>query len=362
MSEADQDEKTEDPSGKRLSEARGKGNVAVSQEVKNAFGLAGTLLVTAVALPMMGKYLMEHLRVYLAAPASFAPDGASIGFALLQTFGQVALIMAFPVAALMAIGLASNWLQTGFLWSSEAFKFDFNRINPLTGFKKLFSTRSLIELAKNIAKLGLLGFISYIYIQPVIEHNAHFASLSLPDLMKETHTLAKKLITAVVVAVSAIAVLDYFYQRFSYIKKLRMTKQEVKDEFKQSEGDPKIKSKIRGMRQQKARQRMMAMVPKSDVVITNPTHFAIALEYKPDMMQAPIVRAKGADLIAKRIRELADEHKIPRVENAPLARALYSACEIDQEIPADQYKAVAEVISYVFKLRGRKMKPAPSKV
>ncbi len=353
----DDDEKTEDPSGKRLDEARSKGNVLKSPELKNAFSLAGTLFVVMMGLPLVCQHVIPLLRMYLASPDSIAADGTNLGFVLLKTLGSVAIYVAVPVGILMGLGLASNWLQTGFYFSPEVFKFDFNRVNPVAGFKKLFSANALVELLKSVVKLIILGIITVHYIRPVVENNSHFAGLSLPSLLVETNTLATKMVMAVTVAVAGIAIADYVYQRYVYMKRLKMTKQEVKDEYKNAEGDPKIKGKLRAMRQQKARQRMMAMVPKSDVVITNPTHFAIALEYKPEMMQAPIVRAKGADLMAKRIRDLATENNVPLIENPPLARALYASAEVDNEIPAEHYKAVAEVISYVFKLRGKKVKP-----
>ena len=217
----------------------------------------------------------------------------------------------------------------------------------------------MIEFLKGLAKISLVGAVAFVIVYPYFGGMDHWVGLPIPILEDEIMRVINRLLIGILVVLFVIMTTDFAYQRFEHYKKLRMTKQELKDEYKQSEGDPHVKARLRQLRNERARRRMMQSVPKADVVITNPTHFAIALEYKPETMDAPICLAKGTDSVALRIREVAKEHNISIVENPPLARTLYDVVELDEAIPPEQYKAVAEVISFVFKTKGRN-KPPPS--
>jgi flagellar biosynthetic protein FlhB len=211
-----------------------------------------------------------------------------------------------------------------------------------------------MEFVKGIVKLMVISFAGIVVLMPYFDGLEHFVGLDFGQAMDDMRTLFLRMMVAVLTVLFVLAIMDYLYQRYDFMQKMRMSKQELKEEFKQTEGDPQVKARLRQLREQKARQRMMQAVPEADVVITNPTHYAVALKYDSKAMDAPQMVAKGADLVAQKIRELAKEHKVPVVENAPLARALYDSMEIEQTIPAEHYKAVAEVISYVFRLKGKK--------
>ncbi|HMA50472.1 MAG TPA: flagellar type III secretion system protein FlhB, partial [Magnetospirillaceae bacterium] len=238
-----------------------------------------------------------------------------------------------------------------FTWSKLAP--NFAKLNPLSGLKRIFSAHGLVEFGKNLAKLSVVVVLFYFVVRDKVRVLPLLPTMELPTILSFLHTVLIRLLLTVLCFQIVIAGADYAWQRFQYFKKLRMTRQEVRDEHKQSEGDPMIKARIRNLRVARARQRMMTAVPKADVVVTNPTHFACALKYDPETMNAPVLVAKGQDLVAFRIRELAKEHDVMIVENPPLARALYAAVEVDREVPPEHYKAVAEVISYVFRLKGK---------
>ena len=351
---ADEDGKTEEPTGKRLSQARDEGDIIVSQEIKTAASLAAILVVVWWVLPPM----MDKVKSYLAALMQ-DPHTIRIGTEpelvdmLRGLAARMALLMAVPLAVLLGAGLASAFGQTGWLITTKKITPDLNKLNPLNGLKRIFSMNGAVDLGKNLLKLILVAFLFYLVVKGKVTYLPLLPTMELPAILSFLHSILIRLLMTILAVQICIAGADYMYQRFQYMKKLRMTKQEVKDEHRQSEGDPMVKARIRGLRLQRARQRMMAAVPKADVVVTNPTHFACALKYDPDSMNAPMLVAKGQDLVAFRIRELAEQHDIMIVENPPLARALYAAVEVDREVPPEHYKAVAEVISYVFRLKGK---------
>jgi flagellar biosynthetic protein FlhB len=239
----------------------------------------------------------------------------------------------------------------GFIYAPSVIKPDWSKVSPVKGWERLFSKRALVEFVKGVMKLALVSAVAYIVMKPYFGQIDHMVGLPMELLMLEMKTLTMRLMIGILVVLLVIAVMDVVYQRYEHMKRMRMTKQELKDEYRQSEGDPQVKAKLRQLRAERARRRMMQNVPRSDVVITNPTHYSIALEYKPEVMDAPVCVAKGTDAVALRIREIAREHKIIIYENVPLARSLYDVVEIDEMIPPEQYKAVAEVISFVFKSR-----------
>jgi flagellar biosynthetic protein FlhB len=261
-----------------------------------------------------------------------------------------------PLLLLVVVAIAGSVVQTGLVFAVEKLGFDLARLSPLAGFQRLFSMRSGVEFLKNLAKVGAVMALAAMLLMPEIGRLPMLASIGAGALAGEIHHLMLRLFLGVLGLVAALALVDYGYQRMSFMRQMRMSKQEVKEEHKQAEGDPAVKARLRQIRMERSRRRMMAAVPTASVVVTNPTHFAVALRYEMGSKGAPRVVAKGADLIAKRIREVAEENDVPLVENPPLARALYATVDLDREIPPEHYKAVAEIISYVFRLKG-KMRP-----
>jgi flagellar biosynthetic protein FlhB len=257
-------------------------------------------------------------------------------------------LIIFVVAA-----IAGTVLQVGLVFATQKIGFDLSRISPMGGITRLFSPKSGVEFLKNLVKVGAVAAIAGWATLPSMGALKYMVQEPAEYMPHEIYRLILKLLIAVMSIVTVMAMFDYAYSRFSFMKSMRMSKQEVKEENKQSEGDPVVKARLRSIRMNRARKRMMAAVPKASVVITNPTHFAVALQYDMGASGAPKVVAKGADLVAFKIREIAKENDVPIVENPPLARALYANVEIDREIPPEHYKAVAEIISYVFRLKGK---------
>lgn len=354
MAGEDDDQKTEDPTQKRLEEAVEKGNVANSREVGSFFMIAtlALLVITTSGSIMQDTKLM--LMPMLGEAHSFPMNREGLGTVLWDiTFGSLYLIT-IPLMATFVAAVASGVLQKGFHASMEPIMPKLSKISPIEGVKRLFSMRSLMEFLKGIIKITIAGLVGYWAVEPELGHMRQLTDSSIEATLFFINAVVSKILIWIAIAMFFIAGLDFFYQRWQHLKSLRMSKQEIKDEYKQSEGDPMIKMRLRQIRMERARNRMMAEVPKADVVITNPTHFAVALKYDTTVMKAPVVVAKGQDLIALKIREVAEEHDIPIVENPPLARALFSSSKLEEEIPIDHYEAVAKVISYVYKLKGKK--------
>ncbi|HEX2980243.1 MAG TPA: EscU/YscU/HrcU family type III secretion system export apparatus switch protein, partial [Anaerolineaceae bacterium] len=271
------------------------------------------------------------------------------------TIRQVSLLlpgMAAILFGLLVTGVAITFAQTGFLWSTKRIGFDFKRVNPMEGFKRIFSSQGLIELARALLKLGVVGWVAYSFLRGQISDLLQLSQMDLASGLQRFTSMAISLATRVGWVYLILAAADYAYQRWRYMRSMRMTKEEVKEDFKRSEGDPFLRSRIRAQQRRIARNRMMSRVPKANVVVTNPTHFAVAIEYDPARMSAPRVVAKGAYAIAQRIVALARENNVPVVQNIPLARSLYRTVELEQEIPPDLYAAMAEVLAYVYRLRG----------
>lgn len=353
MSDADQDSKTEEPTGKRLQDAHDKGNVISSMEVKTWTMLVGGTVVTLYMTPWMASRLRDGMIRFIEQPHAMRMDVGELQTLLLNVGLDVALVLAMPFALLIVIAVTVPIVQHGWLWTAEKIKPDINKINPWAGLTRLFSLRQLLEMLKNILKLVIVGAAAAFVLWP---HHRDVEAVMTMEIVSQIAYLMDRLremLFVVLAIVMVMAAADYGYQRWDYMKKLRMTKQEVKDEHKQQEGDPMVKGRIRQLRVQRSRERMMQAVPTADVVITNPTHYAVALKYDMDSMPAPMVVAKGVDHLALRIRQLAEENDVSVVENPPLARTLYATVEIDQEIRPEHYKAVAEVIGYVMRLKGK---------
>lgn len=345
--------KTEDASGKKLSDAREKGDVPMSQEVKIWLMLLASLVVVSMVAPSSIKRLSNGLVGYIEHAGTAAVDRGAIGGILFDTALTAFLAILLPVLIMAAAGVLGTILQIGWLVTAEKMKPDIAKLNPLPAFMRLFTMQNGLELVKGFVKMGVIGAVCYIILKPMMISVEHYAGMPMELLLGEIQYLVVKLFLWVTIIMFLLAGGDFFYQRFKYAEKMKMSKHDQKEEFKQQEGDPIVKGRLRQMRFDKARQRMMQAVPRADVVVTNPTHFAVALKYDQSAMAAPVVLAKGADAVAAKIREIAKENDIPIVENPPLARALFASVEIDQEIPPEHYKAMAEVISYVFKLKNR---------
>ncbi len=354
MSEEDDDtSKTEDPSPKKLEEARKKGQVPVSREINNWVMLcAGTLVILTMGPSMMTE-LMNVLRSYIGEAHEFPEMPGGMRFAVVEALWEIFKIMGMPLLFLVAAAIAGPLLQVGPMFAPDIISMDLSKISPSKGFSRLFSMKSIIEFVKGILKLGIVSVVGFIIMKPYFNTLDHMVGLPIPAALDETKILMTKLMVGILVVLFIVALADLMYQRYEHMQKMRMSKQEVKDEYRQSEGDPMVKAKLRQLRQQKAQQRMMQNVPTADVVITNPTHYSIALKYDPDINEAPIVVAKGVDELALRIRETAREHNVIILPNPPLARILFDNVEVDEAVPAEHYKAVAEIISYVFRLKGK---------
>jgi len=360
--EQDQEQKTEQPTQKRLEEAFKKGNVPFSREVAS-FLMLGVLALT---ISWFASDIFKDTRAlfmpFLANPEELATDHAGIGQLLWQVAWGGLGVIALPLIACMIVALVSGILQNGLVISAEPIMPKLEKISPLTGLKRMFSMRSVVEFVKSLIKIIVVGFVAFVAVYPELTHIKQLPNSTTEAMVIYLGSLALRMIIGILVAMFFITLLDILYQRFQYNKSLRMSRQEIRDEYKQSEGDPLVKQRLRQMRQERARKRMMAAVPEADVVITNPTHYAVALKYDTETMKAPTVVAKGQDLIALKIREIAEENKVPIVQNPPLAQALYASTDIDEEIPLAHYEAVAKVISYVYQLKGKKpIQPATAR-
>lgn len=351
----DDSQKTEEPTSKRLRDARSKGQVAVSREVNTWVLLFGTGLMIALVFPSLMQDLSRIFTTFLERPHDLIADRGGLGAVTSDLVLTVAGILAIPMGAFVILALVSGVSQTGLNFATKPIEPEISKISPMKGLQRLFSAKQFVEFIKGMVKIVLVGIIGVALLLPELDRIDTLPSMPVSHLLYEIQVLVLRIFIGILAFLLVIAVLDVLFQRMQHIKQLRMTKQEVKEEYKNTEGDPQVKGRLRQIRMQRARERMMQSVPTADVVITNPTHFAVALSYKPEEMEAPILVAKGQDLVAQRIRAVAEEHDVAIVENPPLARALYASVEIDQEVPSEHYEAVAKVISYVFGLSGKRM-------
>ena len=352
--ESDLQEKTEEATPQRREEFRKQGQVAQTRELSSALALFGFSFVVY----FMGRLFIEQFfEIYNDMYSRQLLETVKTGNifpALSYTFKKI-FLLSLPVFVITFIfGIASSVLQIGILFTNETISPNLNKINPLSGLKRMFSLKALVEGIKAIFKFSLVGIVIYFVLRSEFEVIPKLIYSESRQILFYFGTLALKTMLAIGGIMGVLAGLDYMFQRFDMEKQMRMTKQEVKEEVKSREGDPLIKARIRKIQKEMANKRMMNDVPKADVIITNPTHLAIALKYDPEKFAAPMILAKGADHVAQKIREMAKEHEIPIVENKPLARTIYKTLEIGQQIPRELFEAVAEVLAYVFKLRKRK--------
>lgn len=347
------EEKTEKATPKKRKEAREKGQVLKSQEITSAF----LLMATFLSLKIFGSYMLSNIHDFSYRVLSeynnlddlFTIKGINLMF--YEIIILTAQIVAPIAAVALVVGLISNYMQVGFLFTTKNLGIKFNRINPIEGFKKIVSPKSLVELVKSLIKVFVIGYVVFSYMLDQMDYIFNLLDMSIGGIIKYIGNTTIGLALRAGAVLIVIAVIDYIYQWWDYEKNLKMSKKEIKEEYKQIEGDPMIKSKIKEKQRQIAMTRMMQDVPNADVIITNPTHYAVALKYDKEKCDAPFILAKGMNLIAQNIKKVAKESDIPLVENKPLAQALYKSVEIGDVIPEELYQAVAEVLAYVYGLR-----------
>jgi flagellar biosynthetic protein FlhB len=346
-------EKTEPATPKKRQDARKKGQVAKSNELPGAF----ILFFAFLSFVMFGGFLKKHFfnifnvtfNDYLLSEITVTNVTALFGNLLIE--GMILLSPIFFVTMLVAV--LGTFLQIGILFTGDPLLMKFNKLNPLEGAKKIFGLRSLVEFLKSMLKVSIVGIIVYITLMGQIEEIMKLSHYSLENTLSFVASITIRLGITIGLILVVLSIFDYIYQRYEHEKSLKMSKQDIKDEYKKSEGDPLIKGKIKERQRKLAMQRMMQEIPNADVIITNPTHFAIALKYNASAMEAPKVIAKGKDYVALKIKEIAKSNGIVMMENKPLARALYNQVELGDSIPADLFQAVAEVLAYVYKIKGR---------
>ena len=346
----DDSEKTEEPSQKRLEEALKRGDVVKSQEVNTWFVMAGATLVLMAFSAGMSRDLTAIMRGLIANSWQISVDGPALPSLFKKIGLEIVAAVAIPFLVLMLAALGGNLVQHKLVWSFDGLMPKLSKLSPLAGLQRLFSKQAVANFGKGLVKIVIVGAVLASLMWPEREHMEALVNSDPAVLLPYIFGITLKLMGTVVAMLAVIAAGDYLFQYRQWYEKQKMSLRELKEEFKQSEGDPTIKGKLKQMRQARMRKRMMAAVPKASVIITNPTHFAVALQYERGMA-APICVAKGVDALALKIREIATEHRIPIVENPPLARALHATVQIDQVIPPEHYKAVAEVIGYVMRLR-----------
>lgn len=355
MAEDDRGERTEQATDARREEFRRQGQVAHTRELSGAV----LFFASAAAIWALGKFFFQHIAEVFTK--SMGPDMVETlrsghPTEILQFAGAKAALLSIPVVAVAGIlGAASSILQTGFMQVEDAMSPDFNRLNPIEGFKRIFSLRGLVEGLKSFLKLVALAVVLWMLLRSEVARIPGLVSSSPSEIVMYLGTVTVKLLFGVGLVLTVLAAADYFFQRWDLERRMMMTKQEIKEEMRQREGDPAIKARIRRVQREMANRRMMDAVPKADVVVTNPTHIAVVLKYGENL-PAPQLVAKGADLVAERIKEIAREHNIPIVENKPLARTIYKTLKLGQVIPRELFVAVAEVLSYVYRLKRKRVR------
>lgn len=352
MSDQNDQEKTEEPTGRKLDKAQEDGDVIKSQEINYWFVMVGGALAVAMAGNSLASHVAEALRVFIASPQDIPMDRDHLRNITLHLGMVIFGALAMPLGLLVAFAVAGNLVQHKPVFSAKNMKPSFSKLSIIKGAERVFGVKSVMNFAKSLIKFVVVGGVMVSVVWPERERLALMMTWDVSLLLPFVREMALKMFAGVIAVMTILAALDYLFERMQWMKKQRMTVQEIKDEHKQAEGDPKIKGRLRQLRIERSRRRMMQEVPKASVVIMNPTHYAVALRYEKGM-GAPICVAKGVDGLALRIRALAEESDVPVVVNPPLARALHASVELDQEVPPEHYKAVAEVIGYVMRLRAK---------
>jgi len=349
------EEKTEQATPKKKRDAREKGNVLQSKEINSAFVLLAAFIMinafaTFIGITMRNttSYIYEQ---YLSLDVILSLKNIQLLF--INIMINFFLIVAPIALTNLIVGVLASYFQVGVLFTTKPLAIDIKKLNPIEGFKKMFSMKSVVELLKALIRIIILGYISYAYVKGQIVIILETIGMDISTILRTILDMSVGIGIRAGILLVVLAVLDYFYQKYEYNKNLKMSKQETKEEYKQTEGNPQIKSKIKEKQRQMSMQRMMQDVPKADVIITNPTHFAIGIKYNPQEFDAPRVIAKGQDLIAQNIKKIAMENNVPTVENKPLARTLYDNVEIGEFVPPELYQAVAEVLAYVYRINNK---------
>ena len=356
FAEGDGGEKTEEATPKKLDDARKEGQVAKSQELNTAFELIILFVILKVFVGTMSRKFTDVFSLFYNGIETYSEDQFTMNYFAAyfrSAAGQILTILLPVLAASVSIAIAVNALQVGWKPTGKPLQPKFSKINPLNGFKRMFKLDKLVDLLKALLKVGLVAYIAYSTFRDQIGVVYIVYDMSLFAAVMYVGNIVINFGLKVSVVFLIIGIADYMYQKFKFAKEMRMAKQEIKDEFKQTEGDPKIKGQIRQKMREASQRRMMQKLPEADVVITNPTHLACAIKYDKEIADAPVLIAKGADYLAEKIKESAREHFIPIVENKPLARMLYHNVEIDEQIPEELYQMTAEVLSYVYSISGR---------
>ena len=345
--ETDKASKTEEPTGKRLDEARRSGDVAKSPDITSWATLAAVAGTIAIYGGWACRDLAGRLVPFLEAPDAFSLEDGGAVDVLRRAVGACAPVLSMVLAAAMVSGVVGNVLQQGFMFSPDKLKPDFSKLNPIEGFKRLFNIDGVAGFVRSLIKLTIVSSVVWLTMGPHLPELANLSGMEPAAILPFAATLLRSLAITIVTFLGAGAMLDWVWQRYRFHERMKMSREEVKDEVKQSEGDPEIKARLRRIRFERARKRMIQRVPKATVVIANPTHFAVALLYKQGETDAPICVAKGVDALALKIREVAEEARVPVIEDPPLARALYASVEVDEVIPVGHYQAVAKIIGFV---------------
>ena len=353
MADDDGGEKSEQPTNKRMGDARNKGNVARSQEINSWAMLFGLTLALLYILPWTMDKVTGLNKKFIQMPHTMPMDVDHIRFLFKDTLMDLGFFLIPVFSLFVVIGLVASISQTGFTFSFEKLQINPGAFSPRQGIKKIAGVKAMVEFGKSIVKFLIVGLVVTTAITPMVADLAIMPGFEMMVMLDRIRDIALVIIPLTLGIMTVVAVLDMIYQKWSTKDGLKMSKNEVSDEAKNTDGDPKVKARIAQIRMERAQQRIVAATIKADVVITNPTHYAVALKYDMDLMPAPRLVAKGIDSLAQRMREAADEHGVPIVENPPLARAIYAAVEIDHDIAPEQFQAVAEVISYVYRLNGR---------
>lgn len=344
------DDKTEEATPRKKSDARKKGQIAKSKEIGLAMTLVASTLVIAVLGGYVGSQLGTSMRAFLNDYINMSLDYGSVKKIMFITIWRIAVIFLPVVIPILLMGLLANLLQTRGLVTLEPLKPDFSKLNPINGFKRMFSLRSVMELLKDSTIVIVVGYIGYRFIRDNYIYILTLGQLDVQAVAKATANLCVNIFFKITLILIAIAIIDYIFQTFQYKRDLKMSKQEIKEEYKQDEGDPIIKGKMKQKQREMAMRRMMQEVPKATVVIANPTHVSVALKYE-DGQNAPVLVAKGLDYVALKIKKIAKESEVPIIENKPLARLIYKKVELNEEIPVEMYQAVAEILAVVYKMR-----------
>jgi len=344
-------EKTEKATPKRRQEARKKGQVLKSNEVNSAVLLAAAFFLLKQLLPSMLSKIENYISNLWNG---FLVENFTIDNIIPILINLIYLILSLLLPLLLVVvvaGLTANLIQVGFLFTTETLQLKFSKLNPVEGFKRIFSKKALAELFKSVMKIGLISYLAYSTLKDKVNYFPYLMDMDLKSIMNFIGSILFTIVWKIILVFVFLAILDYSYQKYEYETSLKMSKQEIKDEYKNIEGDPQLKGKIKEKQRQMAMNRMMQEVPKADVIITNPTHFAVALKYDSKTMDAPKVIAKGQDLVALRIKEIARNSGVITVENKSLAQVLFYNADINEPIPEDLFQAVAEILAFVYRLK-----------